>query len=79
MKWGEYSNDVQFILQWTDNNKSQIVTKPKLSLTTPAVPAAPNITVESPTKQKEFAKLPAIKYVCGKSCYIMFRVISVQW
>lgn len=63
MKWGEYSNDVQFILQWTDNNKSQLLTKPKLSLTAPALPTTPNITVDSPTKQKDFAKLPAIKYV----------------
>lgn len=42
MKWGEYSNDVQFILQWTENNKTS--NKSKTSLNT-------NVTIESPTKR----------------------------
>lgn len=32
MKWGEYSNDVQFILQWSESNKSQGSSKHKFLL-----------------------------------------------
>lgn len=60
MKWGEYSNDVQFILQWTDNNsKNQISNKLKSSPANNA-PAAPHsvvkISVDSPEKNKEIQK-----------------------
>lgn len=59
MKWGEYSNDVQFILQWSDSSKSQLLTKAKAPVSSPVLP---NITIESPTRQKEFLKSPGIKY-----------------
>lgn len=32
MKWGEYSNDVQFILQWSESNKNQGSSKHKFLL-----------------------------------------------
>lgn len=61
MKWGEYSNDVQFILQWNDSSKNQ-ANKSKLPLnTSSALPSSPNITIESPEKHKDLSKL--LKYV----------------
>lgn len=51
-KWGEYSSDVQFILQWSESFKS------KVQLPTSPIPAAPNIIVESPEKyNKDIQKL----------------------
>lgn len=51
MKWGEYSNDVQFILQWSDA-KGQ---KSKSAVTSPT--GTPNnITVDSPDKHREIQK-----------------------
>lgn len=60
MKWGEYSNDVQFILQWNDsNNKIQISNKLKSPAANNA-PATPHnvvkISVDSPEKNKEIQK-----------------------
>lgn len=56
MKWGEYSNDVQFILQWNDN-KAQASNKSKSGVTgSPSTPTPLNITVESPEKHKEIQK-----------------------
>lgn len=58
MKWGEYSNDVQFILQWNEGNKSL----PNLSrIKSPSTPSSPTIVQpqtpslsadSSPEKQK---------------------------
>lgn len=58
MKWGEYSNDVQFILQWNDNNKNQVSNKLKTpSGNAPATPHNLKISVESsPEKNKEIQK-----------------------
>lgn len=57
MKWGEYSSDVQFILQWNDNNKAQTPAKAKAPTTSlPVTPNSVNITVDSPEKHKEIQK-----------------------
>lgn len=62
-KWGEYSSDVQFILQWSERFKS------KLQLPTSPISPAPNIIVESPEKlNKDIQKL--IKYVLQIRKYI---------
>ncbi|XP_044254195.1 ras association domain-containing protein 8 [Tribolium madens] len=45
MKWGEYSNDVQFILQWNESKPMTPTTKPKTS-------SSANIIVESPQKSQ---------------------------
>lgn len=47
MKWGEYSNDVQFILQWNESKPMTPTSKPKTSQ------SAANIIVESPQKNPE--------------------------
>jgi hypothetical protein len=59
MKWGEYSNDVQFILQWNDGSKSQTPTSKSKSLSaanTPSSQSSAHITVESPQKNVETQK-----------------------
>ncbi|RZC41285.1 ras association domain-containing protein 8, partial [Asbolus verrucosus] len=57
MKWGEYSNDVQFILQWNDSSKSQTPTnRNKTAPSTPSSQSSANITVESPQKHTEIQK-----------------------
>ncbi|XP_017773949.1 PREDICTED: ras association domain-containing protein 8 isoform X2 [Nicrophorus vespilloides] len=48
MKWGEYSNDVQFILQWSESKSS----RPKISTSQPA-PQLTNITIDSPERQQK--------------------------
>ncbi|KAJ3658084.1 hypothetical protein Zmor_009845 [Zophobas morio] len=54
MKWGEYSNDVQFILQWNDTNKNPTpVNKKPLSASSQS---SANITVESPHKTADIQK-----------------------
>lgn len=56
MKWGEYSNDVQFILQW--NEKSQTSSKNKI-LSPPntlSSQSAANINVDSPVRQPDLQK-----------------------
>lgn len=56
MKWGEYSNDVQFILQWNDN-KGQALNKSKSGIaSSPNIPTPLNITVASPEKHREVQK-----------------------
>lgn len=66
MKWGEYSNDVQFILQWNDN-KGQALNKSKAGISgSPTVPTPLNITVESPEKHKEVQKSLTFRLVFSK-------------
>lgn len=56
-KWGEYSSDVQFILQWSESFKS------KVQLPTTPIPATPNIIIESPEKyNKDIQKLLRYAY-----------------
>ncbi|KAI4463503.1 ras-associating domain containing protein [Holotrichia oblita] len=56
-KWGEYSSDVQFILQWSESFKS------KVQLPMTPIPAAPNIIIESPEKyNKDIQKLISSTY-----------------
>lgn len=63
MKWGEYSNDVQFILQWNDNNKNQVSNKLKSPpANTPVTPHNVKISVESPERNKEIQKSLTFRY-----------------
>lgn len=64
MKWGEYSNDVQFILQWNDNNKNQISNQLKSppTNTTPVAPHNVKISVDSPEKNKDVQKSLTFRY-----------------
>lgn len=59
MKWGEYSNDVQFILHRNDVNKNPI---PHNKVRPPSTPTSPTITQNQlvgdspPEKSKEIQK-----------------------
>ncbi|XP_022918226.1 ras association domain-containing protein 8 [Onthophagus taurus] len=66
MKWGEYSNDVQFILHWNESSKSQFnntkSTKSAIPITPP--PTAPNIIVDNTIEKqnKDLQKLISTNY-----------------
>lgn len=58
MKWGEYSNDVQFILQWNESSKNHSFMKNKPHSPVIPTPSTPNIIVDSTEKQnKDIQKL----------------------
>lgn len=59
MKWGEYSNDVQFILHWNESNSKFNPSSPvrsKISPSTPSSPSTSSISVESSEKHKDAQK-----------------------
>lgn len=47
MKWGEYSNDVQFILQWNDGSNKANKSR---SLNNSVSSTPNNLTIDSPEK-----------------------------
>lgn len=52
MKWGEYSSDVQFILQRSDQPKPAVVTSPTSDVATKNPASSPPQSTESPKKAK---------------------------
>ncbi|KAJ8936950.1 hypothetical protein NQ318_015568 [Aromia moschata] len=57
MKWGEYSNDVQFILQWNESSsKGGLQTKPKTSNSISHPHVSNNFNGESPERQRDLHK-----------------------
>lgn len=58
MKWGEYSNDVQFILQWSESKSKQKISSPTSPISPTSTMQIPNkITVNSPEHQKSSSGL----------------------
>lgn len=56
MKWGEYSSDVQFILQWNESNKSGQNPKPRSSNSNTPSHMSNNFNTESPERLREVHK-----------------------
>lgn len=52
MKWGEYSSDVQFILQRSDHPKQVSLTSPSSEVATKNPASSPPQSIESPKKAK---------------------------
>ncbi|CAH0561296.1 unnamed protein product [Brassicogethes aeneus] len=59
MKWGEYSNDVQFILQYNDKS-AQNPPKNKSNTSTPTHSVTPNNLIDSPEKVRDTTPKPHI-------------------
>lgn len=60
MKWGEYSHDVQFILQRSDQPKGSPPTNDQATAKNPA--STPPQAAESPKKAKSTFDSPAMPY-----------------
>ncbi|XP_049825799.1 ras association domain-containing protein 8 isoform X2 [Aethina tumida] len=57
MKWGEYSSDVQFILQYSDSNKNMVTQKPKSNSSTPTHSVTSHSAgTDSPERMRELQK-----------------------
>lgn len=66
MKWGEYSNDVQFILQWSESNRPLLQPTPvraKIPSSTPSSPSTSSISVETSDKQRDIQKPTSLRYL----------------
>ena len=65
MKWGEYSNDVQFILQWNESTKYQTSIaghKSKVPSASPSLPLPQNAVVDTSERQRESQKSFLFRY-----------------